>query len=1004
MKKILLLTLSLITSLTLAGQYPATGNKLRLGFQTTGDGLVYRGTISDTSTLDPSSINNAWMLLDTTNGALFIYKSKAWKSITMPFDSVTFNVNEEDASIRELKYSEEKGYLQYGGQDSVQIPLLPGIWYIRNDTSITIPAGTVVRASGTLGGSGRIKVKHMIADGSIPAMYVLGIAMQDIATGADGYVMTQGKIRQVNTTAYSEGAVLYADVDTLGGLTQTEPGNGYLKLPIAFVVHSASNGTLAVRIDAGASLRDLHDVDTSGRVSGSVLRYDAILKYWKASTSPGVLAADTASMLTPYLKKQDTVSLSDRIDLKLNISDTSSMLTNYINVEDTTSMLLPYLRKSQMSGTATYLPKYATDSTLTNSIIRESNSKIGIGTSASSSYTINVANSDTGPGTAGGMYIGLTSAKTIANKGLVVATGSGASNYTGIETSALGGTFNSIGLLASGNGFGGGTNAIGGQFSATNATNNYAIEISSGTATDSLSYAIYSSSVAKTYLNGKLGLGTTTPDSALTVNGGFRTVNDANINGVRVGRGLGNISTNTVVGSSALNSNTTGLGNIALGIRALRDNTAGAYNIGVGLDAGESITTGNRNSFLGAFSGGTPATNMTGNDNTGIGYQALYANTTGADNVAVGAYSLDANTTGGINTAVGNYSLYTNTTGQYNVGVGYGSLFLNTTGTKNIGIGYNSLRSNTTASNNVAIGDAAGYTNQTGTANTLVGTNAGYNNTGTGNSFFGLNSGISNTTGGYNAFFGTGAGGQTTTGNYNVVIGGGASAGTTASSNTVVGVEAGGATTTGGSNVYIGRSSGQGNTTGIINVGIGLDAGRYTNSGADNQTTNYSVYLGASARSSASGNSNEIVLGYDARGQGSNSIMLGNSSIANLYCYDTSISSPSDERDKKNVETLEIGLDFILGLRPVAFDWNMRDGGKKDIPDVGFIAQEVEPLQNILPQGDNLNVVHYQAQDDRYFMQSANLIPVLVKAIQEQQSQIQTLKQEIEILKSQINK
>ncbi|NBW18856.1 MAG: hypothetical protein EBR82_63870, partial [Caulobacteraceae bacterium] len=313
--------------------------KQRLGWQTTGDGLVYRGAIADTSTLDPSGLNNAWMLLDTVSGNLYAYRIKAWRLVSgggggasMPFDSVTFNINEGDASEQELKYSADKGYLQYGGLDSVQIPLLPGIWYVRNDTSVTIPKGTVVRASGTLGASGRIKVKHMIANGTIPAMYVLGIAMQDIAVGADGYVMTQGKIRQVNTQAYSEGAVLYADVDTLGGLTQTEPGNGYLKLPIAFVVHSASNGTLAVRIDAGSSLHDLHDVDTAGRANGSVLRYDSALKYWKASTTAGIVAGDTAAMLTNYI----------------NVADTATMLSSYISNADTSV----FARDFQISGTS----------------------------------------------------------------------------------------------------------------------------------------------------------------------------------------------------------------------------------------------------------------------------------------------------------------------------------------------------------------------------------------------------------------------------------------------------------------------------------------------------------------------------------------------------------------------------------------------------------------------------------------------------------------------------
>ena len=63
-------------------QYPATGNKMRLGWQTTGDGLVYRGAICDTATLDPSGINNAWMLLDTANGNLYAYRAKAWRLVS----------------------------------------------------------------------------------------------------------------------------------------------------------------------------------------------------------------------------------------------------------------------------------------------------------------------------------------------------------------------------------------------------------------------------------------------------------------------------------------------------------------------------------------------------------------------------------------------------------------------------------------------------------------------------------------------------------------------------------------------------------------------------------------------------------------------------------------------------------------------------------------------------------------------------------------------------------
>lgn len=60
--------------------------------------------------------------------------------------------------------------------------------------------------------------------------------------------------------------------------------------------------------------------------------------------------SDTGSMLNPYLRKSDTTSLSSRINLKVNIADTSSMLTPYLRKIDTTAMLLPYLRKVDTSS------------------------------------------------------------------------------------------------------------------------------------------------------------------------------------------------------------------------------------------------------------------------------------------------------------------------------------------------------------------------------------------------------------------------------------------------------------------------------------------------------------------------------------------------------------------------------------------------------------------------------------------------------------------------------
>ena len=99
--------------------------------------------------------------------------------------------------------------------------------------------------------------------------------------------------------------------------------------------------------------------------------------------------------------------------------------------------------------------------------------------------------------------------------------------------------------------------------------------------------------------------------------------------------------------------------------------------------------------------------------------------------------------------------------------------------------------------------------------------------------------------------------------------------------------------------------------------------------------------------------------------------------IATLRCQVTSITSLSDSRDKTNIEQSTYGLDFINKLNPVTFDWNTRDGAKVGVKDLGFIAQELQEVDD-----ENLKLV-YSNNPDKLEASYGRLIPVLVKAIQE---------------------
>ncbi len=149
-------------------------------------------------------------------------------------------------------------------------------WYVKNQSGASIPKGKAVMAVGTLGASGRILIDEMVADGSVSSKFLLGITAEDIADGADGFVINIGKLRQVNTSAFTAGSVLYCDASTPGNLTSTKPSSPNLALPIAFVVHSASNGVLAIRVSildenslGGAQFEIDYDPNITGTKNGT---------------------------------------------------------------------------------------------------------------------------------------------------------------------------------------------------------------------------------------------------------------------------------------------------------------------------------------------------------------------------------------------------------------------------------------------------------------------------------------------------------------------------------------------------------------------------------------------------------------------------------------------------------------------------------------------------------------------------------------------------------------
>jgi hypothetical protein len=158
------------------------------------------------------------------------------------------------------------------------------LWYVKNQTGTAIPKGRAVMAVGALGASGRILVAPMVADGSVSPKYLIGVTIEEIANGDDGFVISQGKLRGFNTSGYTQGSVLYCDPSNAGQFTDTEPTAPDLKLPIAFTVDSKNNGTLAIRVTAGTTISEANDVQITSVSNDQFLRYNSTSGAWENET------------------------------------------------------------------------------------------------------------------------------------------------------------------------------------------------------------------------------------------------------------------------------------------------------------------------------------------------------------------------------------------------------------------------------------------------------------------------------------------------------------------------------------------------------------------------------------------------------------------------------------------------------------------------------------------------------------------------------------------------
>jgi hypothetical protein len=695
----------------------------------------------------------------------------------------------------------------------------------------------VVKVTGAQGQ--RLQVNLAQANNDANSADTLGLIAENINNNNSGFIITSGLVENINTTGslqgetWADGNVLYLSPTVPGRLTNVKPQAPDHTVICGFVVYvNANNGKIFVKIDNGYEIDELHNVriDTGTLANGQILKYNSTLGVWENGTDSGITGTGTSGQVAYF---NGTTSLTSESNLFWDATNDRLSIGTNTNVGH---------RLTIRSGAAlSSFTSYTSNGVLIESAA-SGGSTLEFATGNASLATICFTDQDA---SANGFieYAHSTDRLRIASK-----------DFIRFDT---GGTNERVRFFGNGN-------------------------VAIGTTTDS---------------GFKLDVnGTTRIQNTLTVSSGGALVTGLSSftgttasDGGQLGAELLSSSNWTstgwtgdyTLGFTHTVGNTTALTNTLAAVNGtyyqiaytVTNRTAGTFSILFGgvTTSGLSATgaTGPRATSTGTLSI-TPTTDFDGTIVISIKVISTSSASISLRNSAGTVTNEIRNATSNTNTFIGINAGYRTTTGTGNSAYGLNSLANNTSGSSNVAIGRNALITNVIGSNNVAIGFNALENNVNALNNSAVGGSAlNANTSGSGNSAFGLQASFSNTTGSNNSSFGLRA--------LEANQGGG--------NNSAFGLQSL-LNTTSSNNAAYGSTSLSNNTSGSNNSAFGVDAGRYAGSGTTaNQTSSNSLYLGYQTRSSASGNTNEVVIGYNVVGLGSNTTVLGNSSttITGIY-------------------------------------------------------------------------------------------------------------------------
>lgn len=216
-------------------------------------GLIVSGAISTPNSITGSSLSIDYIDFDTVN--------------TGSYSAGRLQYNDDTKTIQ-LGTDVNNFSIELGHQEVTRV---------RNTTGGTLTKGKIVYINGESGN--RPTVVTASCNVELGTMNILGVIAANISDSQTGYIVSNGILRGINTTAYAPGTLLY--LSTSGDFSATKISAPSHSIQFGQTITQATDGIIYIHIDTGEHLDELHDVKTTTVTDGDLLVYNNSALTWQ---------------------------------------------------------------------------------------------------------------------------------------------------------------------------------------------------------------------------------------------------------------------------------------------------------------------------------------------------------------------------------------------------------------------------------------------------------------------------------------------------------------------------------------------------------------------------------------------------------------------------------------------------------------------------------------------------------------------------------------------------